>query len=489
MTRPSLVSRLRLSTYSALVPSCQATGKTSLSVTVRLLPTNSLGRHKYDFLVGQLGRWRYLSSSTRNNIPTKAKKRRGKVYSRKEKRLQKLQARQEETVKPPPTIKEPATRNIVEKNDPSVSPAATAAPRWVDIVKKVRDWITPVRYRYPSSSSSSSSSSVTTAASGARPNYYSVNHAKTFLSRLPYFVVLAVLLLLWEEETIPYSLIVIHGPSMLPTMAADGSDVWVRNNLHVWYRKLYKLQRALRHSNDNENETTSPDSYASWLLSPFLFGLISPYYKVGDLVGLAHPSQWQSLSTKEESETDGSDSADESVIRHQHVSCKRIVGVAGDTVQRYGQYAHLYVRQDPTGLGIVWSQSDNGRTGYSPALLSRWDDQTVRPDKFSTGPAWKRTIVVPPGHVWVEGDCPGLAFDSRHYGPVPVEFLRGKLVARVWPITKQVPTIESTSGQPKVDDWRHRPHPIPLDSETLALFNVHRLAPATKAPQTSGAVE
>ncbi|KAL3808563.1 hypothetical protein ACHAXA_001068 [Cyclostephanos tholiformis] len=44
------------------------------------------------------------------------------------------------------------------------------------------------------------------------------------------------------------------------------------------------------------------------------------------------------------------------------------------------------------------------------------------------------TYVVPPNHVWVEGDNPTHSTDSRHYGPLPESSLRGRIVLRLWPV-------------------------------------------------------
>jgi len=43
---------------------------------------------------------------------------------------------------------------------------------------------------------------------------------------------------------------------------------------------------------------------------------------------------------------------------------------------------------------------------------------------------------VPAGHVWLQGDCLEASRDSREYGAVPLELVRGKVVARVWPMSK-----------------------------------------------------
>lgn len=40
---------------------------------------------------------------------------------------------------------------------------------------------------------------------------------------------------------------------------------------------------------------------------------------------------------------------------------------------------------------------------------------------------------VPDGHVAVRGDAVAASTDSRHYGPVPIEDLDGRVVARLWP--------------------------------------------------------
>ncbi|KAJ7947277.1 mitochondrial inner membrane protease subunit 1-like [Quillaja saponaria] len=43
------------------------------------------------------------------------------------------------------------------------------------------------------------------------------------------------------------------------------------------------------------------------------------------------------------------------------------------------------------------------------------------------------TIVVPRGHVWVQGDNIYASNDSRHFGPVPYGLLEGRVFWRIWP--------------------------------------------------------
>ncbi|CAM8990409.1 unnamed protein product [Rhodiola kirilowii] len=45
-----------------------------------------------------------------------------------------------------------------------------------------------------------------------------------------------------------------------------------------------------------------------------------------------------------------------------------------------------------------------------------------------------RTIVVPKGHIWIQGDNMYSSRDSRQLGPVPYGLIQGKVFCRVWPL-------------------------------------------------------
>jgi len=55
-------------------------------------------------------------------------------------------------------------------------------------------------------------------------------------------------------------------------------------------------------------------------------------------------------------------------------------------------------------------------------------------------------VVVPDGHVWIEGDNSLLSRDSRMYGPVPAALIRGKVLMRIWPPSKM--TLIERSPRP-----------------------------------------
>lgn len=47
---------------------------------------------------------------------------------------------------------------------------------------------------------------------------------------------------------------------------------------------------------------------------------------------------------------------------------------------------------------------------------------------------WSRTVVVPKGHAWIQGDNIYESYDSRTYGPIPYGLIQKKAICRVWPL-------------------------------------------------------
>lgn len=46
-----------------------------------------------------------------------------------------------------------------------------------------------------------------------------------------------------------------------------------------------------------------------------------------------------------------------------------------------------------------------------------------------------RTITVPKGHIWIQGDNMYNSQDSREFGPVPYGLIQSKVFCRIWPIS------------------------------------------------------
>ena len=40
--------------------------------------------------------------------------------------------------------------------------------------------------------------------------------------------------------------------------------------------------------------------------------------------------------------------------------------------------------------------------------------------------------LVPEGHIWLEGDNKSQSFDSRDFGPVPINLVEGRVILKIW---------------------------------------------------------
>ncbi|XP_018326370.1 mitochondrial inner membrane protease subunit 1 [Agrilus planipennis] len=54
-------------------------------------------------------------------------------------------------------------------------------------------------------------------------------------------------------------------------------------------------------------------------------------------------------------------------------------------------------------------------------------------DKVQVG--YQSSVVIPMGHMWLEGDNYFNSLDSRSYGPVPQGLVRGRALMKVWPFS------------------------------------------------------
>jgi len=60
-----------------------------------------------------------------------------------------------------------------------------------------------------------------------------------------------------------------------------------------------------------------------------------------------------------------------------------------------------------------------------------------------------RKLIIPAGHIWVQGDNLNNSSDSRMYGPLPIALIKGKVIAKIWPSLK---FVESTMKFKQVND-------------------------------------
>lgn len=224
----------------------------------------------------------------------------------------------------------------------------------------------------------------------------------------------------------PYVVRASLGPSMLPTIQFVG-DVWLVET-GAWSKAWQKLWGTPSQQPQQQGDPSTPISVDA----------IPSSYQVGDLV------LWKDPKT-------------------ERLSCKRIVGLGGDRVKSYGEYVDLYKYR--TDLGIVWP-SDAAERGLQSKESFLQEVRHVK--EIDREQAIHQTMVVPPSHIWVEGDCPLFSVDSRHYGPIPASTLEGRLVMRLWPWSR--PEMQYDKHNSYVSScWISRTRPVPYATEDAYL--------------------
>lgn len=108
----------------------------------------------------------------------------------------------------------------------------------------------------------------------------------------------------------------------------------------------------------------------------------------------------------------------------QTLICKRVIGLPGDRL--------VYSKpNDYDGL------THKPRTVNMTQLREEDSSITVKAAKDLTEQLKKKKgmkeVVVPLGHVWIEGDNHDNSGDSRYYGSIPQGLVLSRVIARLWP--------------------------------------------------------
>lgn len=139
---------------------------------------------------------------------------------------------------------------------------------------------------------------------------------------------------------------------------------------------------------------------------------------------------------------------------------KRVIGVGGDSVRVFGEYAREYhgaaAKEEEDGGGDDddggdWDSCGVPRVARYPlpfcqrVALSQSEKAGTDVSKHEC------TVTLPPKHVWVEGDNPLFSNDSRHFGPLPESALRGRVTMRLWPIEPGTALLSSKRPVPPMN--------------------------------------
>jgi len=98
----------------------------------------------------------------------------------------------------------------------------------------------------------------------------------------------------------------------------------------------------------------------------------------------------------------------------------------------------LYLKRiEATGGQTIWGLDSTDVEGVPDIIVSPVDVEEMRHlSQERPGVGRVVDLTIPPGHVFVDGDSEPRSYDSRHFGPVPVEAIRGRVVVgrlfRLW---------------------------------------------------------
>ena len=163
-----------------------------------------------------------------------------------------------------------------------------------------------------------------------------------------------------------------EGPSMEPTII-DGSYSCIL--IERWSHRIFGLEKE-DHASEKKKRKKKNLTVADQQLEDSWYELLRGLWEQHFVSGLQH--------------------GDVIILHHpakEATICKRIIGMPGDII----------VRTDGGESGSGVCEETNHR-------------------------------IVPPGHLWIEGDNTRNSLDSRSYGTVPASLVIGKVICRLWPL-------------------------------------------------------
>lgn len=127
-----------------------------------------------------------------------------------------------------------------------------------------------------------------------------------------------------------------------------------------------------------------------------------------------------------------------SPIEPEMMVCKRIVGLPGDKI-----YMKPRINFNPFGNSkseVEQPFKDDELKDIMPFADVEEDDafdtnksKHINNQESSMRTFRSRVIIVPKGHLWIEGDNSDNSIDSRTYGPVPMGLIQSRAAVRLHP--------------------------------------------------------
>eukprot|EP00978_Attheya_sp_CCMP212_P048429 scaffold519546_cov67-Attheya_sp.AAC.1 len=238
-----------------------------------------------------------------------------------------------------------------------------------------------------------------------------------------------------------------EGLSMCPTIWPSGELIFVERGTHRWFgigkdgvdvgeeraaqARRHQRQYIQQCKNQDQQQTKikrHPNDHADETI---------PWYEPQQIAADQLPSSgkwkrfWERFTT-------GICVGDVVVLQHPDrdgTVCKRVLGLPGDLV--LSDTSPQKKRRRPPF-----------RLVHPDGTEEFIEDEEKKVQKTLEG---TELLVVPDGHLWVEGDNSVNSLDSRSYGALPASLVLGRVVCRIWPL-RGPSAIMERGGRPMPPD-------------------------------------
>lgn len=132
-------------------------------------------------------------------------------------------------------------------------------------------------------------------------------------------------------------------------------------------------------------------------------------------------------------------SDDKSNVHYGKDFIKRVVALEGQSVRIVDK--QVFVDGVPKKEDYIQTVDENVFPNFVSLETEEYQDWWERGDFAGTGPEVRDNfgpVVIPPKHVFVMGDNRDRSFDSRFWGPLPMDEIKGKALLKYWgPLPKE----------------------------------------------------
>jgi len=212
-------------------------------------------------------------------------------------------------------------------------------------------------------------------------------------------------------------------------VAREKQLLWEEEESRLWQQQDHKKKSIQKHTKSSSSEGVELSLPVDTWYESKLNEVNQSNYKF-----------LSSLSQCVEKFTSGVCVGDVVVVQHPDrdgTVCKRVLGLPGDMILRpkstatsnNGRYVYRGGRgRSHRDVMDVFQEGDEEQNNFRGSNRRRISSAPI-PSLHNSS-----LVVVPDGHIWLEGDNSINSSDSRNYGPLPASLIVGKVVLRLWPV-------------------------------------------------------